>query len=58
MRKIHTTQYWEHKLSAENNNRNKSNRSMDPQNDEDLMNYQLAMYYLSQEQNSQIRLVS
>ena len=57
--RVHTVQYWEKQILAEKKNADKNNiRGKDPENPEELMNCQLAMYYLSQEKNSQVKLVA
>ena len=49
--RVHTVQYWEKQILAEKKNPNKNNRNNDPQNDEELMNYQLAEFYITVNSN-------
>lgn len=47
--RLHTVEYWERQLLAEEKNANKSSiRCKDPANPEELMNCQLAEFYISQ----------
>ena len=57
--RVRTVKYFEHKLLAEKKMNNNNIRSKDPVNPEELSNYKLAEFYISQEEkNSQMRLVA
>ena len=56
--RIRSTSQFE-RILAEETETNKNNKSMDPQNDEELINYKMAEFNISQcEKNYQMKLVA
>ena len=58
--RVHTVEYWERQLLAEEKNADKNNiRGKDPQNEEELANSKLAEFNVAQyEKNRQMKLVA